>query len=214
MRRSATVRLTLLSAASLALVACGEDPEPPQAETLFSSEAACRQAFRGEGDAACAAAFAEASAAHLATAPRFPDQAGCEAETGGRCEVVGKPGFASYAMPAMAGVLLGRVLADGSRGVLPVYGGPPPPGCAAGQPPSAECPPRSSSSSPSSGGGRGNYYFGSNYVGHAEAQGQARGFTPSARGSQALMATPAPAPGSVARGGLGSAGRAFSSVGS
>lgn len=202
MRRSAAVRLTLLSAASVALLACGEDG-PPEGETLFANEAACREAFRNAADAECREAFRLAEAQHLATAPRFPDTARCEAETGGPCETVGRPGLAAYAIPVMAGVLLGRAAAGGGpRNVLPVYGGRPPAQCAPGAPPSPECPPRSSS------GGARAFYFGGNYVGSADGQARTRAFTPSARGTQALA--PRPSSGTTARGGIGATGRSFS----
>lgn len=206
MRRSAAVRLTLLSAASVALLACGEDG-PPEGETLFTNEAACREAFRNAADEECREAFRIAEANHLATAPRFPDTARCEAETGGPCEVVGRPGLASYAIPVMAGVLLGRAAsAGGPRNVLPVYGGRPPAQCTpqpGGPPPPGppECPRTGGTTSRS-------YFFGGNYVGSTDAQGRTRAFTPSARGSQALA--PRPSTGTTARGGVGATGRSFS----
>ena len=206
MRRSATVHLTLLSAASLALVACSK--APPEGETIFSTTEACTQAFGRDGDAACTQAFTEARATHLATAPRFTDVAGCETETGGRCEEVGRPGIASYAIPVMAGVLLGRALADGSRSVLPVYGGRAP-NCPPGAQPTPECPAPARSSS--SGSGYRHYWFGGRHMGSSEGVGAARALSPSATGASALARPSSPA---VARGGLGSAGRGFSSASS
>ncbi len=221
MRRSASVQLTILSAASLALVACSK--APPEGETVFSTTEACMEAFGSNGQSACSTAFTEARTAHLATAPRFADAARCEAETGGRCEEVGKPGLVSYAIPVMAGVLLGRALADGSRPVLPVYGArapncPPSAQPAStgqatpGAPPAAECPPPGrSGSSTSSSGSRTHYWFGGQHMGSSDAAGSARALSPSATGTSALSGPASP---SVARGGLGAAGRGFASASS
>ncbi len=209
MRRSTAVHLTLLSAASLAMVSCSK--APPAGETVYSSTEACTQAFGSDGQAACATAFTEARATHLATAPRFPDTARCEAETGGRCEEVGKPGIISYAVPVMAGVLLGRALADGSRPVLPVYGGRAP-NCPPGAQPTPECPAQRSSSTSSSGtSSRVNYWFGGTHMGSSDGSGAARAMAPSTAGANALAGPASPA---VARGGLGAAGRGFASVSS
>ena len=207
MRRTAAIQITLLSAASLALVACGEDAT--QNDTLFATRDACIRAYGDDGRAACEEAFRAAQVEHFATAPQFPDQAGCEAQTGGACQMASKPGLAAFAVPVMAGVLIGRALSDGgARPVMPVYGGGPQP-C----PPGAttpECQPRSGSSSSGS-GSRFNWYYGGSQIGTtAAATGDARALTPSAGGTQAM----ARMAGTTSRGGLGSAGRGFASVGS
>lgn len=214
MRRTAAIHLTMLSAASLALVACGEDAT--NADTMFTSEAACVTAYGSEGASACQSAFSAARAEHQVSAPRFPDQARCQEETGGACEIQTRPGLASYAIPVMAGVLIGRTLADfGTRPVMPLYGGGTP-ACAPGAttPECRQGGSGSGSSTSSSSGGRGfHWYYAGSHVGStASATGDARGFTASPAGSQA-MARVASAP-SISRGGLGAAGRGFASVGS
>jgi len=215
MRRTAAIRLTLLSAASLALVSCGEDAT--ESDTMFAHEAACMAAYGDDGRRACAEAFSSARADHQVTAPRFPTQSTCETETGGNCEMAGKPGAPSYAIPVLAGVLIGRALAGGGgRAVMPLYAGGAPmtPGCAPGSM-APECRQSSNtSSSSSSSGGRGaHWHYAGNHVGStAGAAGDRRSFTASPTGTQAMTrmaSTP-----TVSRGGLGAAGRSFSSVSS
>lgn len=210
MRRSATIRLTLLSAASLAMAGCGGDPTTE--DTIFGTEAACIRAYGSDGEAACRESFAAAAAEHRATAPRFTDMAACEAETGGRCETVaGKPGLAATIVPVMAGVLIGRALADASRPVMPVYGGRP--GCPPGAAPTPECQSRSGSSASGSGSGvRTSWSYAGQPVATTDGTGDARRATTTAAGAATLARVGTA--GTVTRGGLGSAGRAFASAGS
>ncbi|RVT95567.1 DUF1190 domain-containing protein [Rhodovarius crocodyli] len=212
MRRSTAVTITLLSTAAIALVWCGDGPTPPEGDTLFTSEDACRASFGSDDTAACRDAFADARQRHEATAPRFTERAICENQTGGECTTVSQPNGTSLFIPVMAGVLIGRVLASGGpRSVMPLYAGaqancppgiqPLPPGCAA---------PRPTSSSTS--GGRGFYYSGSSYMGDSDRTGATRSFNASTTGSTVLARGGSySGSSSIARGGLGSTGRGFSS---
>ena len=203
MRKTRAIRLTLLSAASLALVGCGDDAT--NADTMFATEAACIQAYGSDGEAACRESFRAAAAEHEATAPRFADVAACEAETGGRCEATGpRPGTASTIVPLMAGVLIGRALADRSRPVVPVYGGAP--GCLPGVPAAPGCQP------PGSSGSRSSWYYAGRQVGTSDAAGVARRVTTTAAGAATLPGVGTG--GVVSRGGLGAAGRGFSAASS
>ena len=205
MRKTTAIRLTLLSAASLALAGCGDDPASQ--DTVFGTEAACIRAHGSDGEAACRESFRAAEAEHQATAPRFADVAACEAETGGRCETpAARPGLATYIVPAMAGVLIGRALSDGSRPVMPVYGGRP--GCPPGAAPTPECQQRAGSTR---GSGVGWYYAG-RLIGNSGRSGEASrvSTTPAGAATMAQVGTT----GTVTRGGLGSAGRGFASASS
>ena len=205
MRKTTAIRLTLLSAASLAIVGCGEDRTAQ--DTVFANEAACIRAYGSDGEAACRESFRAATAEHEVTAPRFTDMAACETETGGRCETTRpRPGVASYVVPALAGVLIGRALTDNSRPVMPVYGGRP--GCPPGAPATPECQQQRTDSS-SSGSSTSWFYAGRN-IGSSDTAGEARrvNTTPAGAATMAQVGTS----GTVTRGGLGSAGRGFASA--
>ena len=203
MRKTTAIRLTLLSAASLALVGCGDDATGQ--DTMFATEAACVQAYGSDGERACAESFRAAATEHLATAPHFADMAACEAETGGRCETAApKPGLATYVVPAMAGVLIGRALADSSRPVMPVYGGRP--GCAPGASATPECQQRTNS------GNRFSWFYAGSQIGSSDATGDARRVNTTPQGAATLSRVGTN--GAVARGGLGAAGRGFASAAS
>lgn len=208
MRKTTAIRLTLLSAASLAMVGCGDDRTSQ--DTMFADEAACIQAYGSDGEAACRESFRAAAAEHQATAPRFADVAACETETGGRCQVTEgpKPGMASMVLPVMAGVLIGRALSDYSRPVMPLYGGRP--GCPPGGPPTPECQQRTSSSS--SGGSGFRWYYAGSQIGTSESAGGASRVSTNAQGAATLARVGTT--GTVSRGGLGSAGRGFASASS
>jgi len=226
MRRTAAIRLTLLSAASLAMVGCDDGPRQDVTEHIVTTEAACRATFGSAARDACSAAFIEAEEEHLASAPRFADTAQCQAETASECRVITSPSLASYAIPVMTGVLIGRAIGGGPRGLLPVYGGQglPPipgqpfaPGCSPGSA-APECAQRSGSSGSSTGSGGGGFrgarYA---YAGRVVATGgatteSARSVSPTAQGSEALSRVANTS--SIARGGLGSAGRGFGSAAS
>ncbi len=208
MRKTTAIHLTLLSAASLAMVGCGDDRTSQ--DTMFADEAACIQAYGSDGEAACRETFRAAAAEHQATAPRFADVAACESQTGGTCQVAEgpKPGMASVILPVMAGVLIGRALSDNSRPVMPLYGGRP--GCPPGAPATPECQPRSSSSGTS--GGRFSWYYAGSQVGTSDTSGGASRVSTNPQGAATLARVGTT--GTVSRGGLGSAGRGFASASS
>jgi uncharacterized protein YgiB involved in biofilm formation len=185
MRRSATVTLTLLAGAGLSLAYCSGDPD---AEGVLETQAACTDRLGGDAAAECAEVFQSARVTHAATAPRFDSAEACRAAIGTDCtplenepRAAGVP-WASAAgsvfIPAMAGVMIGRALADGTRGATPVYAGGVPPACLPGTPGVSGCPPASSSGSASSGGsatggGRRYWYSGSAFAGSSQDEGQA-----------------------------------------
>ena len=206
MRKTTAIRLTLLSAASLALAGCGDDATSQ--DTMFATEAACIQAYGSDDEAACRESFRAAAAEHEATAPRFADVAACEVQTGGTCaNAAPRPGLAGYVIPAMAGVLIGRALADNSRPVMPVYGGRP--GCPPGAPATPECQLRSGSGS----AGRGfSWFYAGSQVGSSDAAGGASRVNTNPQGAATLARVGTT--GTISRGGLGSAGRGFASAGS
>ena len=187
MRRSRAITLTLLAGAGLAMAACDSEPD---AEGVLESQSACIERLGSAAMQECDGVFRSARLTHAATAPRYPSREACREATGSDCadlanEPRGSGGTpwagtaASVFIPAMAGVMIGRALSDGSRGAMPVYAGAPPPNTACppemqGQP---GCPPRSSSSSGSGGsgggsGGRRYWYSGSSYAGFSDVNGR------------------------------------------
>lgn len=117
-KRSRTVALSILGAASFALAGCRE--EQIDAQTFPDLQSCKLEAERGgEFSAdACDTAFAEAQQLYVETAPRYDSQAVCEAEHGaGACgteQQVSNGGSGSIFMPLIAGYLLGNLL--GGRG--------------------------------------------------------------------------------------------------
>ncbi|WP_432256187.1 DUF1190 domain-containing protein [Limimaricola sp. AA108-03] len=123
-KRSRHVRIALLGAAAFSLAACREEEVPSAA---FPTLDACLEAAAGPGtwvtEESCEQGFGEALEAHVETAPRYDDEALCEAEHGGECMVEERPGGGgSVFLPLMAGYLLGNML--GGRGAMaqPFYG--------------------------------------------------------------------------------------------
>lgn len=123
MKRSRSIKLVLLGAASMSLAACGEDPD-----ALFRDAAQCTRVFDA---ASCRTAEQQALAEHVRTAPRFATREACEAEMGaGNCgpapaaaqapPVAGQPatpgqqttqpqsGGGSFFLPLMMGYMMGR----------------------------------------------------------------------------------------------------------
>ena len=78
-KRSRSIRLVLIGTVGMtALAGCGTS-EDEAAATIFQDEAQCAQQ---NDPAACRAAFADAQAAHAATAPAFTSREACEAKFG------------------------------------------------------------------------------------------------------------------------------------
>ncbi len=203
MRRSAAISLTLLAGAGLGLAFC--TTETPDTEGVLETQAACVQRLGDVAATECAAVFADARATHAASAPRFASPEACQAATGGDCTPLSaqaRPAGTDLAstatamfIPAMAGVMIGQALSNGTRGATPVYAGVMPPGCQPGGLGPA-CPSGASGTSGGGGGGVGSggssgrryWYSGTSYAGFsdASARGGFRPATPSAQGQGML----------------------------
>ncbi|PHP29080.1 DUF1190 domain-containing protein [Limimaricola cinnabarinus] len=123
-KRSRHVRLALLGAAAFSLAACRDEEVPSAA---FPTLDACLEAAAGPGtwvtEESCEQGFGEALEAHVETAPRYDDEALCEAEHGGECMVEERPGGGgSVFLPLMAGYLLGNMLGGRGTRAQPFYG--------------------------------------------------------------------------------------------
>ncbi|TQS73621.1 DUF1190 domain-containing protein [Rhodobacteraceae bacterium] len=119
-KRSRTVALAIVGAASFALAGCQEEEVDAQA---FPDRESCHQAAQSGGmfsDAECDKAFAEAEALHVESAPRYDSRAVCEEQHGeGACgteaQATNGGGSGSIFMPLLAGYLIGNML--GGRGM-------------------------------------------------------------------------------------------------
>ncbi|MFT6532479.1 MAG: hypothetical protein ACJASC_002030 [Limimaricola cinnabarinus] len=123
-KRSRHVRLALVGATAFTLAACRDEDVPSAA---FPTLNACLEAAAGPGtwvtEESCESGFGEALEAHVETAPRYDDQALCEAEHGGECLVEERPGGGgSVFLPLMAGYLLGNMLGGRGARAQPFYG--------------------------------------------------------------------------------------------
>lgn len=126
-KRSRHVALAILGATAFALAGCTEDQVDAQA---FPDLESCKAAASPTGmvtAADCDAAFAEAKALHVETAPRYDSLETCEAQHGaGACgneQQVQPGGSGSIFMPLMMGYLLGSMM-SGQRGMAasqPLY---------------------------------------------------------------------------------------------
>ncbi|TCH96670.1 DUF1190 domain-containing protein [Roseococcus sp. SYP-B2431] len=227
MRRSHTVRLTLLAASAVALQACGDDVDTT--DFVVTDVASCVARYGSEARAECEQTLGQAQQQHMASAPHYATVEECREATGGDCETTpaNRPsdktllgaGGGSVAIPLLAGVMIGRMMDNGAgRVTTPLYAGRPPGECppgAAAQAPG--CTPRSSSSSSS--GGR-YYYSGTSYAGAttgAVSRGGSAAFTPSPDMARTISTGAGSAAigragtGSVARGGFGASARGYSS---
>lgn len=119
MKRSSSVRLTLMSAATAAgLSACGETPADPP---LFSNVEQC--VTRGVDRAQCQTAFDEAMKSHQERAPRFATRDEClkgvDVEDCVPTPVRNPDGSStSMFVPAIAGFLVGQALANRGGGAV------------------------------------------------------------------------------------------------
>lgn len=215
MRRSGSIRLTLLAA--LALHACGSE-DVDAVDVVVPDATACVERFGADARADCERSFAEGEARHAQTAPRFATVEACREATGSTCEVTPAtrpadkalaPGLANVAIPIMAGLMIGRMLENGSgRVTTPLYAGRPPPQCQPGQP-GANCTNTTTSSTTS---GSRHYYAGGTYAGSAPERRGAAAFAPSAAMASTTAAPRAGATTSIARGGFGASARGYSSA--
>jgi uncharacterized protein YgiB involved in biofilm formation len=199
MKRSTQIGL---AAAGIVLVATvwslsGDETEE---NLVYNSLADCRAA--GELSASqCEARFNEASANHLRDAKKFTSTSACETEYGaGSCRSAVWNG-AQVVVPALAGIMLARSLAQGGGAAQPLL--PPtqqacPPGSQAQECQQA----RSSSSSSSSSGGSGSRGSSS-----SRAYSTTSGTAVVARNGTAGVSTPSVS----SRGGFGSTSHSYSS---
>ena len=118
--RSRTVALSILGAAAFALAGCKDDSVEAEA---FPDLQSCKAEASRSGlmsAAECDAAFADAQALHVESAPRYDSLAVCEEQHGaGACgseeqQVGNQQGSGSIFMPLLAGYLIGNML--GGRG--------------------------------------------------------------------------------------------------
>jgi uncharacterized protein YgiB involved in biofilm formation len=224
LRRSRSIRLTLLAASAMAMQACGSE-DVDAVDVVVPDLAACVERFGAEAQAECERNLADGQARHALTAPRFASVEACREATGSACETtpasrpsdkaLAAPGLTSVAIPVMAGLLIGRMLENGSgRVTTPLYAGRPPPPCQPGQP-TDECTTTTSSSgrsSTTSSGGTRFYYAGGTYAGSAPERRGAAAFAPSTAMATTITAGRVGAASSIARGGFGASARGFSSA--
>lgn len=117
MKRSRNLRLVLMTTVPLALVACDTEPTG----TVVQSVEQCASA--GEMTAQqCEQAYQQALAGHAKAAPRFEDQAACNAEFE-TCTPVEEQGRTMY-MPPMSGFLIGYMLGNAMGGPRQYGAGP------------------------------------------------------------------------------------------
>ncbi|WP_151719411.1 DUF1190 domain-containing protein [Gemmobacter serpentinus] len=126
-KRSRHVALAILGATAFTLAGCTEDKVDAEA---FPDLQSCKAAASPTGMftvADCDAAFAEATALHAESAPRYDSLATCESQHGaGACgneQQVQSGGSGSIFMPLMMGYLIGNML-GGQRGMAaaqPLY---------------------------------------------------------------------------------------------
>jgi uncharacterized protein YgiB involved in biofilm formation len=129
-KRSRTVALTILGAASFAIAGCREEQVEAQAfPDLASCEAAASNGGLYTVDQ-CKASFAEAEALHVESAPRYDSLAVCEEQHGeGNCgseesQMTGGGGMGGIFMPMLAGYLIGNMLGGAGRSMAasqPMY---------------------------------------------------------------------------------------------
>ncbi|MDC0738891.1 DUF1190 domain-containing protein [Cognatishimia sp. SS12] len=127
-KRSKSVALTILGAAAFTLAGCQEEKVEAQA---FPDLQTCKlNADEGSvlTPADCDAAFAEAQALHVESAPRYESRELCEQEHGpGGCGSEAEAtqgGSGSIFMPLLTGYLIGNLLSGGGRGMAaaqPLY---------------------------------------------------------------------------------------------
>lgn len=113
MKRSRHLRLVLMTAAvPVALAGCDSEPTGAVVQSVEQCQATSQLSL-----AECQSAYASALAQHAGSAPRFRNQADCDAEFGA-CAPVQEQGQTAY-MPPMGGFLIGYALGNMGRG----YGG-------------------------------------------------------------------------------------------
>lgn len=105
MKRSRVLRLALMGSAPFVLSACSDEPE--QALVYNNVQECEAQALLTPEQ--CKTEFEKAVNNHLQAAPRYAQQAACEADFGnGACQNLNSGG--NWFIPAMAGFMIGQAL--------------------------------------------------------------------------------------------------------
>lgn len=126
-KRSRTVAVGILGAASFALAGCRDEQVTAQA---FPDLQSCRDASIASAEMSasdCDAAFAQAQELHVQSAPRYDSRELCEEEHGeGSCGTEAQAaggGSGSIFMPLMMGYLLGNMMSgrSGFAASQPLY---------------------------------------------------------------------------------------------
>lgn len=126
-KRSKTVAITILGAAAFTLAGCQEEQVDASAFPDLQSCTAQAQNGATFTPQDCDAAFAEANALHVETAPRYDSIAVCEEQHGqGNCgseATATNGGSGSIFMPLIAGYLIGNMLGgrNGAAASQPLY---------------------------------------------------------------------------------------------
>ena len=127
-KRSRTVALTILGAASFAVAGCRDEQVDAQAyPDLASCQAAAAEGGLFTADQ-CSQAFAEAETLHVESAPRYDSLEVCEEQHGaGNCGSEAQQtggGMGGIFMPLLAGYMIGSMLGNAGRGMAasqPMY---------------------------------------------------------------------------------------------
>lgn len=203
MKRSTQIGLAAAGVVLVATIWANSGPDEEDS-LVYNNLAECRAGGQ-LSSSQCEQRFNEASANHLREAKKFTSTAACETEYGsGSCQSAVWNG-AQVIVPALAGIMLARSLAQGGGTAQPLL---PPtrPACPPGSP-AQECQQARSSSSGSS-GGSGSYGSRSSSSSSSRAYSTTSGAALVARGGTVSGASSAS---TVSRGGFGSTSRSYSS---
>lgn len=113
MKRSKHLKLALMGASALTLVACDNAEDVGVFETV--NQCAAQEGFGKQG---CETSFAQAQAKHASVAPKYTSAADCEADFGAaKCEIAPQQtqSGGSVFMPMMMGYMVGNMLGGNSR---------------------------------------------------------------------------------------------------
>ncbi len=204
MKRSTQIGLAAAGVVLVATIWANSGDDPQEDSLVYNNLAECRAGGQ-LSSTQCEQRFNEATANHLRDAKKFTSTTACETEYGaGSCRSAVWNG-AQVVIPALAGIMLARSLAQGGGAAQPLL--PPtqqacPPGSQA-----PECQQARSSSSSNSGGG-------GSYGGRSGSSSSSRAY--STTSGAALVARSGTVSGAssattVSRGGFGSTSHSYSS---
>jgi uncharacterized protein YgiB involved in biofilm formation len=114
MKRSKSLKLFLMGATALTLVACDE----PQEVAIFETTEQCASQVGFDKDA-CESNFKTAQVEHIRVAPKYASAADCEVDFGAaQCEVAPQTtsNGGSVFMPMMMGYMMGSMISNSARG--------------------------------------------------------------------------------------------------